>query len=271
VSDPVDLSRRALLGGAALLGAVGTIGVLETFSASPAVATPSWRHPFTARAWVPAGGEFGSTVLDTGEDREFKPHTGLDYNTLTGEGTPIYAVAAGTVTQISYSSSWGHFLYITHSGGYQSAYAHMVPGSPVYNVGDSVPASGFVGELGTSGGVPAHLHLVIKLNGGLVDPYPRVHNAPLAQPGVEGASTDLNEEEDMHIIYVSLVDSSSTNIYMLLPDGTYRIITRTEFYLRRKNPYDPEGSKKKVNEVDTATMNAILAQMTKLPDSLATY
>jgi hypothetical protein len=98
------------------------------------------------------------------------------------------------------------------------------------------------------------------------------------RPDYDGSSSswivsDLTEDEDMHIVYVVQEgqESNSANVYMLLPDGTYRIITRTEFYLRRKNPYDPEGDKKRINGVPVATINTLVANMTKLPDSLPAY
>jgi hypothetical protein len=191
-----QVSRRGLIqvgSAAAILVALG----LDSLIPTAAQANPAWRHPFTSKGTVPAGGHFGSWVLSDGSPRQYQ-HTGLDYSPPTSG--PIFSVAAGEVSEVDSSASWGNYVYIDHANGYRSAYAHMEPGSVQLDVGQSVPVSEYVGDVGGTGNplTGRHLHLVIRHNGTLIDPYPLVHNAPLAQPGV--GTTNRQGEPPMLMI-----------------------------------------------------------------------
>lgn len=53
-------------------------------------------------------------------------HGGLDFRTLNGENTPIYAIDKGYVSRITISArSYGKLAYITHANGCMSLYAHL--------------------------------------------------------------------------------------------------------------------------------------------------
>lgn len=61
-----------------------------------------------------------------GEIRPNHLHAGFDVKTDNHEGMPIYAVADGYVSRIKVSPvGYGKALYITHSNGYTSVYAHL--------------------------------------------------------------------------------------------------------------------------------------------------
>lgn len=61
-----------------------------------------------------------------GELRPNHFHAGFDFRTLQREGLNIYAVADGYVSRIKISTFGnGKTLYITHSNGYTSVYAHL--------------------------------------------------------------------------------------------------------------------------------------------------
>lgn len=101
-------------------------------------------------------------------------HQGVDM--VADEGTPIYAAAAGTVkvAQNAYSA-YGTAVVLVHNiGGQQvtTLYAHMPVNSNVVNVGDTVEAGQLIGYVGNTGrSYGAHLHLEVRLNGGIIDGY----------------------------------------------------------------------------------------------------
>lgn len=96
-----------------------------------------------------------------------KFHYGVDYD--VPEGTPIYAVASGTVTIATNDESAGNYVSVAHSDGFASAYMHM--SYYVVSVGDYVTQGqllGYVGSTGRSTG--PHLHLAMYYNGSFVNP-----------------------------------------------------------------------------------------------------
>jgi murein DD-endopeptidase MepM/ murein hydrolase activator NlpD len=101
-------------------------------------------------------------------------HTGLDMN--PGIGTPIQAIADGTVIEIGNpSGSYGVYAIIEHEVAglrFTSLYGHMLQGSLAVKVGDVVAVGQLVGQVGSSGASTGpHLHFSIYLNGVAVDPY----------------------------------------------------------------------------------------------------
>ena len=96
-----------------------------------------------------------------------KFHYGIDYS--VGAGTPIYAIASGTVTLATYDASAGNYVMVSHSGGIASAYMHM--SSYIVSPGQYVSQGqvlGYVGSTGASTG--PHLHLAMYCNGSFVNP-----------------------------------------------------------------------------------------------------
>src|SRR5690606_38116025 len=51
------------------------------------------------------------------------PHRAIDYAAPTG--TPIMAVADGTVTFSAYNGGYGNFVDIRHNSVYETQYAHL--------------------------------------------------------------------------------------------------------------------------------------------------
>ncbi|MBL4624641.1 MAG: M23 family metallopeptidase, partial [Flavobacteriales bacterium] len=61
-----------------------------------------------------------------GEIRNNHFHAGLDMKTESVEGKNIYAVADGYVSRIKIGhGGYGKALYVTHTNGYTSVYAHL--------------------------------------------------------------------------------------------------------------------------------------------------
>ncbi len=94
-------------------------------------------------------------------------HTGTDIAAQTG--TPIKAVANGTVTFAERSGSYGNLIKITHENGVETWYGHC---SKLYaTVGQQVKAGDIIAAVGSTGNSTGpHLHLEIRVNGTAINP-----------------------------------------------------------------------------------------------------
>lgn len=103
-------------------------------------------------------------------------HQGLDFT--PGEGTPIQAIAAGTVIEVGGPyGSLGVYAMIEHQIDGErivSVYAHMLQDSSRLSVGQTVLVGQLVGQVGNTGqSTGAHLHFGLLMNGiEAIDPYP---------------------------------------------------------------------------------------------------
>ena len=96
-------------------------------------------------------------------------HTGLDFAAPTG--TPIHAVASGTITETSWAGAYGNRTVETLSDGTELWYAHQ----SAFGVtkGQKVRAGQVIGKVGATGNVTGpHVHLEVRPGGkDPVDPY----------------------------------------------------------------------------------------------------
>jgi hypothetical protein len=97
------------------------------------------------------------------------PHNGVDYAASTG--TPIYAVAAGTVRSVGDGGPCGNMVQIQHDRGLVSAYCHMSRFAPRLQAGQKVTGRQLVGYVGRTGRATGpHLHFAMKRNDVFFDP-----------------------------------------------------------------------------------------------------
>lgn len=94
-------------------------------------------------------------------------HTGTDICCSTG--TPIKAVAGGTVIFSERNGSYGNLIKIDHGNGVETWYAHC---NELYaKVGKKVNAGDVIATVGSTGNsTGSHLHLEIRVNGVAVNP-----------------------------------------------------------------------------------------------------
>lgn len=130
----------------------------------------------------------GAKLVDTwGAARSGgRSHEGIDI--MAPEGTPIHAIAGGTIVQGFQNQYGGVVVRIQGDDGRFYYYAHLTPGSIDHlRVGQRVRAAeviGGVGHTGNAAGTPDHLHLQVRENGRWVNPYdfltplPEVGGAP---------------------------------------------------------------------------------------------
>ena len=96
-------------------------------------------------------------------------HTGLDF--AAPSGTPLLAVANGTITEVGYDGSYGNKTVLTLEDGTEIWYAHQ--STMNVSVGQSVTGGDVIGTVGSTGNSTGpHLHLEVRPSGGNpVDPY----------------------------------------------------------------------------------------------------
>jgi murein DD-endopeptidase MepM/ murein hydrolase activator NlpD len=97
------------------------------------------------------------------------PHEGIDLVAPTG--TPVYAIADGTIAFHGEKGPNGQLVVIEHAGSMMTYYAHLSGYAPGLRDGTSVRRGqlvGYVGDTGRSTG--PHLHFGIKVKGEFVDP-----------------------------------------------------------------------------------------------------
>ncbi len=96
-------------------------------------------------------------------------HRGLDFAANTG--TPIYAAGDGTITRIGKNGSYGNYIRIRHTNGFETAYAHMRRFTRGLRKGSRVKQGDIIGQVGQTGVVSGpHLHYEVLQNGRQINP-----------------------------------------------------------------------------------------------------
>lgn len=125
------------------------------------------------------------------------PHRGVDFPQASG--TPIPAVAAGTVVLNTWSGCLGNVVVVQHADGMYSGYSHMVAPSPL-GQGTVVTQGQHVGKVGNTGtcSFGAHLHLTMSASQGgyysgtTVDPYVYIKDHLTCNDPPKGAIDNLD-------------------------------------------------------------------------------
>ncbi|MDR2785949.1 MAG: M23 family metallopeptidase [Treponema sp.] len=84
-------------------------------------------------------------------------------------GTMVKASMDGRVATVGYNATYGKFIILTHSNGFQSLYAHLNATS--VSQGGYVSQGAKIGEVGSTGySTGPHLHFAVYKNGRSVNP-----------------------------------------------------------------------------------------------------
>ncbi len=127
---------------------------------------------------LPSGGRFGSRRFFNDQPRS--PHTGADF--AADSGTPVKAVAAGTVVLADDLFFSGKSVFVHHGDGLITMYFHL--SELAVAEGDEVERGQIVGEVGATGRATGpHLHFGVRWRGARVDPE-LLLGAPESVPSV---------------------------------------------------------------------------------------
>lgn len=99
-------------------------------------------------------------------------HTGLDFAAPTG--TPVNAIANGTITQTGPAGPYGNLTVETLSDGTGTEIYYAHQSQIDVKVGQVVTGGQFIGRIGSTGNTTGpHVHIEVRPGGGdPVDPYP---------------------------------------------------------------------------------------------------
>ncbi len=132
----------------------------------------------------------------------YEAHNGTDFRlnsaAQSDQGVAVLASADGTVKgtrdgmqdifakqlgkEVLQGRECGNGVVVDHGGGWETQYCHMRRGSIAVRSGDKVTRTQRLGDVGYSGMAEfAHLHLTLRHNGQIVDPFSgRAQNAECA-------------------------------------------------------------------------------------------
>jgi murein DD-endopeptidase MepM/ murein hydrolase activator NlpD len=125
--------------------------------------------------------------------RVYREHHGVDYGAPTG--TPVSAIADGTVTLAGWNNGWGNYVRVRHAGGLVSGYGHLSRYGPGIKSGRSVRQGQTVGYVGSTGmSTGPHLHFEVKQGGKFVNPLKVI--PPRAEPVPSRLMADFQRVRD---------------------------------------------------------------------------
>jgi len=103
--------------------------------------------------------------------KQFEAHMALDF--VAAEGSRVYSVLDGTVSEVGNNYLQGNYVIITHDNGLKSVYSSLDDGVTV-SAGDSVKKGDVIGAIGKSAYSEleegSHLHFELIDNDKKIDP-----------------------------------------------------------------------------------------------------
>ena len=110
-----------------------------------------------------------------------RPHLGVDYGAPTG--TPVIAVATGTVVSAGRSGGSGNMVRLRHTNGYETYYLHLSAFGKGIRRGRRVFQGQEVGKVGSTGlSTGPHLDYRIRKDGTFVNPLLEHRKLPPGDP-----------------------------------------------------------------------------------------
>ena len=144
------------------------VSLKRAFLASPLRFTPRITSRFNYRRMHPILG------------RE-RAHLATDYGAPAG--SPVVAIANGTITFAGWNDSYGNLVRIKHAGGLSSGYAHLSSIASGVRAGKSIQQGELIGLVGQTGlATGPHLHFEMAQNGSPINPVPALKKGEPAPP-----------------------------------------------------------------------------------------
>ncbi len=129
---------------------------------------------------LPEAKGFGAKWIFNGKPESWEIHSGVDY--ALGPGTPVVALADGTVVVAENLFFTGNAVFIDHGDGLVSMYFHF--SEIKVQAGQDVKKGETLGLVGSTGRVTGpHLHLGVRWHDARIDPQPLL-NDPAKIPAI---------------------------------------------------------------------------------------
>lgn len=146
-----------------------------------------------------------------------RPHLGIDYAAPTG--TPVQAVADGTVKFAGKKGGFGNFVEIKHANGYTTMYGHLKSYGKGVKAGAKVKQGQTVGYVGSTGlSTGPHLDFRIKEKNKFVD-FLKMKNRNSA---VRDVPKDKRAEfEELKVLYLKELDAAKQSAQQAAPEESH--------------------------------------------------
>ena len=110
-----------------------------------------------------------------------RPHLGVDYGAPVG--TPVIAVATGSVVSAGRSGASGNMVRLRHTNGYETYYLHLSAFADGIRPGVRIGQGQMIGRVGATGVVTGpHLDYRMRKNGTFVNPLLEHRDLPPGDP-----------------------------------------------------------------------------------------
>ena len=138
----------------------------------------------------------------------YRPHLGVDYGAPTG--TPVVAVASGTVVSAGRSRASGNMVRLRHTNGYETYYLHLSAFARGVRPGVRVLQGQTIGRVGATGlATGPHLDYRMRRNGQFVDPLLEHRNLPPGVPVPPRHRAAFHETRDRLLQQMSAADAGA--------------------------------------------------------------
>jgi murein DD-endopeptidase MepM/ murein hydrolase activator NlpD len=151
--------------------------------------------------------------------RRNRPHLGVDF--AAPRGTPVRAVASGTVAYSGWARQLGRCVRIGHVGALESSYGHLARIAPGISPGTAVARGQVIGYVGATGlATGPHLHFALTRDGEYVDPLARM---AARQPDVpEDARRAFERVRSVVTRQLAMLPPTSNPLTVSLSDASSR-------------------------------------------------
>jgi murein DD-endopeptidase MepM/ murein hydrolase activator NlpD len=129
-----------------------------------------------------------------------RPHYGVDY--AAPAGTPVWAVADGTVLSVGRNGGFGKQVIVRHMNGYKTCYGHLSRYGPGIRKGVRVTQKQIIGYVGSTG-LSTGPHLDYRLTKGSRFRNPLKEVFPTGDPIGEGDLEAFQKMKDEILILMS--------------------------------------------------------------------
>ena len=127
--------------------------------------------------------------------RTYREHLGIDY--AAPVGSPVVAVASGTVISAGWSGGGGNMVHLRHASGFESYYLHLSAFASGIRSGAHVDQGSLVGRVGATGvATGPHLDYRLKKNGVFVNPLIEHRKLPPGEPIPQTQLADFRASAD---------------------------------------------------------------------------